>query len=485
MSNSNACSKSRSGSRSGSRRGQCSKSQSGSGSGSGKKQVENRQCGQLYYNLPLLPTVTERLALYRFIRNANFDDFQPCKDLRNVAFSHLIGGQQSRRQSASQSLQIAAKYMSDKFGNGKRDFMYKISFEPRPRVRDNSLAAERKIYEKVTNRLILQRNTPFIVAYYGHFVGKCGANEAIGKLTTANEKLAYANFLTQIGATRRYNMNKMNVLMTERAFGQQVKKINFEQLSKSENGEAMLLEILFQVVWTLLCFRDVGLSHNDLHTNNVFVNMRKEPQRNLFVLDKNHVYSMESFLITQIFDFDYGSKVPTEYDSCKIENTKLDRLCSQYGFCNDYDERRDICRFLTLLLEQPGSDNTFVGDVIEKLEIVDLEFIYNFMWASNIDRVPGYAAWPGAICQVMHSAPTKCRTFPQLKKKVASLEVMLAKIANRLIELGVMEQFVITDDSGDICKDQAAYVLPSQMEAVGIPKCSQKVAMFGQDRRWK
>ena len=40
--------------------------------------------------------------------------------------------------------------------------------------------------------------------------------------------------------------------------------------------------ILFQILYTVLCFTDVSLRHNDLHFGNIFVNSLNSKLKNVY-----------------------------------------------------------------------------------------------------------------------------------------------------------------------------------------------------------
>jgi len=84
-----------------------------------------------------------------------------------------------------------------------------------------------------------------------------------------------------IAKTKKYNPSHAYLLLLERARGKQV-----GDLLDAHQGDAQFWStVLFEVIWTLRCFKDVGLMHNDLHSGNVFVDELPQPIERYFVLN--------------------------------------------------------------------------------------------------------------------------------------------------------------------------------------------------------
>lgn len=130
----------------------------------------------------------------------------------------------------------------------------------------------------------------------------------------------------------------LQILIMERAQGTQLIDILDAHYDKEKNLVLPWLvagPILFQTLYTLLCFQRVGLMHSDLHAGNVFVDAFPEPQE--------HTYSMllggdivactlKSKYFARIFDFDRS------FSASIKENVLLDKtiLCEYYGQCNEF-----------------------------------------------------------------------------------------------------------------------------------------------------
>lgn len=437
------------------------------------KYIVNKSCGQFFLSAPVESSVSGRLALYHWLRSSDLrlKEVEICAKPPNVAIKKLIGGSEGKKQSSSHTLQIVAQYLSTKFDTGKRDFMYKISFQPRDTNTDNSLQVERSIYSEVINPLILKRNTPFLVAFYGELKSACSPQQVYNSMPAA-DKDSFKRFFDDIRETGDYHTSKpMQMLITERAMGKQVSDVDF---SKFSNPEATFFEMLFQILWTLLCFRDVGLSHNDLHNGNVFLN--KDETGNIYLAyNKYTTFQFNRTLSTQIFDFDFSCKVPTKFNDCSIHNNKLEQkwngsttVCQQYGFCNNYDERRDITRFLTYMLIA-HKNRKQIGNWLSPLGIVDVDFLRTRLLRAKKDTT-GAAAWNGSICEVQKNALT-CKTFPGIKKKVMPLSRMFLAVAKHLQKLGVVTR---SGGMSFVCDNPNAYVLPSQAQALEMKNCHAK-----------
>jgi hypothetical protein len=123
------------------------------------------------------------------------------------------------------------------------------------------------------------------------------------------------------------------------------------RISSLRDVKRFVNPLLFQVAYTLMCFKDVGLMHNDLHSGNVFVTLLPRSVERTYMISKRRSVTVRSRVFVQIFDFDFASKHATRYDSCAFRNTTLDTFfChGKRPICNKYTESYDILRFLPQL----------------------------------------------------------------------------------------------------------------------------------------
>jgi len=99
-----------------------------------------------------------------------------------------------------------------------------------------------------------------------------------------------------------------------------------------------IVNVFFQLVYTLICFSRVNLKHNDLHGNNIFIE-KVEPTVLTFGV-ANRRYQILTEYIPKIYDFDFAS---CDFTKCNISldfmyevsfsySNDLWSLC--YLFCN-------------------------------------------------------------------------------------------------------------------------------------------------------
>ncbi len=282
-------------------------------------------CGVVYPGMSLGPLLKYRTAPY----------FVPDGD-KNYVFSfcdkdtRLVDIKKLDRSSGSDTMQFFAGLRG-----ATQKLMLKMSFRAKNPKKDNSLEIERMVYKKVTNPLLLNKNTPHLIAYYA--TTKCINYEA------ANPR-SYIVDLAEIRASG-YNTKSMFVLALERANGKQLAHY-MDDTDYLYPMETFWQPILFQLAWTLRCFKDVGLMHNDLHAGNLFIDTATPKQLRRYV-SRNRCYVTHSVYSLKIFDYDYSSKMRTRYDSCILKNTYLKtEACKALGLCNRYDQRIDLTRIL-------------------------------------------------------------------------------------------------------------------------------------------
>jgi hypothetical protein len=107
--------------------------------------------------------------------------------------------------------------------------------------------------------------------------------------------------------------NSDSELITLSTLLKQIKtKFDFTKPNKAVEATDMILNIMFQVIYTLHCFVKIDFKHNDLHTGNIFILKRKDN-----MLDNPKL--PEQFKRRYTFDLPDGSK-----KSVLIENLGLD-----------------------------------------------------------------------------------------------------------------------------------------------------------------
>ena len=117
-------------------------------------------------------------------------------------------------------------------------------------------------------------------------------------------------------------------------------------------------DILFQIAYTLLVFKDFGLMHNDLHAGNIFVEPLATPLRLTYGIKEGVIRTREVNFFVRIFDFDRSSVTPRDGTFFE-QNTKLSsKYCKMFGQCNTFRPNADWFSILHTLYKI--SDNSFL-----------------------------------------------------------------------------------------------------------------------------
>lgn len=255
-------------------------------------------------------------------------------------------------------------------------------------INDNSLEIERLLYRRVINPLIGCGYTPHVVVYYTElFCDNFGAamnaqiNHGDKAMTQLATTLRASHFLKPIREQQppMLNIDKMRASVTERVTGFSLENlikqqpVNASNVAQLYTFEHICLPILFQVVYTLAIFKQVGLVHNDLHPGNVLVQEYLKPVKYCYAID-GRVYQVESKLQSRIFDFDRGAKVPTEFDPSELRNTLLSRskYCKSYGQCPQFDERRELFLLCSRLYIFNNHKNAELDKLLTRIVPIDL-----------------------------------------------------------------------------------------------------------------
>lgn len=196
---------------------------------------------------------------------------------------------------------------------------------------DNSLITEQQIYENVISNLISNCHTPHLVKYIG-IVKSCDT-ELIKNKLSPDQKNEFDEIFKKISII--YDKNIINIMILSKSQG-----ITLTSFFKDHDVRSTdKFKVLFQILYTLKCFEHIGLSHNDLHANNIFVDKLKAPVERIYYITKTKWIKFTAEYDVKIYDFDRGSI----YHPAVDRNLIIDRdYCDDYNQCNSYDSKRDL-----------------------------------------------------------------------------------------------------------------------------------------------
>ena len=300
-------------------------------------------------------TPKDRLALYKTLLNSKvnllswFDkdvDFTKIKD-------------SVEKGSASASLAIFA-VLKNKPG---LKLFVKMSFGEAK----DGLYYERLIYENVATPLIDRHITPCVVPMIAYIrvdnrYNKCDKK---GRKTTKTKEVCDAIGRSNFQAS---TLVHGHALITEGTLGttlsQWVKKFDDNDCATNDD----MMQIMFQLIYTLQCFAEIKLLHNDLHSGNVFVEPNREYKELYFVVSSKKMVAMRPRYILKIYDFDRSTKLESDITGFTrpIENKWLyEKMSYVYGAKPTWDPRIDIIRVLGSIYSRlPSRWKSFVGEIM-------------------------------------------------------------------------------------------------------------------------
>lgn len=314
-------------------------------------------------------------------------------------------GVMSNKQSASDTI-IA---FGDTRTEPVRNLVFKISFARLPNNKDDSLEVEALIYMSITNLLVLNGVTPHIVLSYGMFMCRDQVPQSL---------LGNANYFTEIdesvknGAENEYDLANMRLLALEKSGPTLSSLLRFSNVTYHD-----IVVLIVQMAYTLACFEEIGLIHNDLHSGNVFVQQLDSPETNFYRLDDDTVLKVTSGMQVRLYDFDRSFKVPTEYEPQRIENGLLrnSSLCRVLGQCNRFTPRLDFFRFLYYVYEFGRREQMrAVTELVDTLCINGFNYGAAGFLSSQHGRAHlpfdanSYYTWAGVACKCANSRCLEC-----------------------------------------------------------------------------
>ena len=308
--------------------------------------------------------------------------------------------------------------------------------------RYDALEAERIIYRDVVNPMILQRNTPHVVAYVGDLVCDDFAAQ-LERYLDNNATETHAQQLLRKAKKRwgddAYQKNNMRAIVTERVDNAKTLQEYFEGVfakpvgsATSRDDDVLLFEtvfapILFQMFYTLAVFEEIGLQHNDLHYNNVFAQEQPQFENVLYRVGKHH-YRRSSKISLRIFDFDRSAKHATPYNDKTVKNKLLSQtVCREFGQCDDklrtrYDIFTFVYRMYYMNLGLSSAPNSRLNAF---LEFVVPRHMYRISTSKDRTKLRvGDMVYPGLYCLCKQDGCKTC-VLPQNISEIKSAREVL------------------------------------------------------------
>jgi serine/threonine protein kinase len=220
---------------------------------------------------------------------------------------------------------------------------------------DNSDLVERSIYKYLT-KLIINHHTPNIMRFVAAF--KCNNIFAMIIPIKAGAGLKFTEIIEDIELIPDIDTNNITVAVLERGIGKPLRVVLKDKISEHE-----FKNIMFQVFYTLREMHIAKVRHNDLHTENVWINILSAPVRMIYFVNDNEYAMIETRYVVKIYDFDRST-----FTAGNLPNKILDKVfCPKYGMCsndNPYFDPHTLCFLLNMEFAHVSHIVSFVKEVI-------------------------------------------------------------------------------------------------------------------------
>ena len=252
------------------------------------------------------------------------------KGCQNI-FKYLTNVEVFDKKSASDSIIIFAKL---KYNLKEYNIVLKITYKSKNPL-NNSLEVEEQIYNNVVSNLLENKNTPHLITYISS-IRNCDFNFSKFKFNSKiNKKIEDFKEKNK----NEYFLDNSTITILERTTG----KTFADTITLTSTSNQLIL--IFQILYTLQCFNNITLRHNDLHLGNIFVENIKEETYHYNI--NNEIISIKQSLISKIYDFDRGSI----YSPAVSRNLETDiEYCNYYRQCSKLNSKADLQSFIGSLV---------------------------------------------------------------------------------------------------------------------------------------
>ncbi len=259
---------------------------------------------------------------------------------------------------------------------------------------DNSLPIERLNYEYVANSMIRKRWSPNVASYVAAF--QCTPSDLrvptdeklkiLYNTMYASDHKSCVSVKCAVEKERDnliFDLNRVNVLMTERMYGQKL-----ESWIQKRHSLKEWKSVLFQILYTLECFNRIGFRHNDLHLGNIFIeDIPDAPEFTLYSITERTIKGRTCMKVhtrgheVRIYDFDRSTlscEKTSNYADIVIPyiqkmaemsggtvkscmNTRLRFHCEREGACEEKNQKFDAFTVLGLLWASTSTNFKYIS----------------------------------------------------------------------------------------------------------------------------
>ena len=231
---------------------------------------------------------------------------------------------------------------------------------------DDKLFWERLFVKRVLNYVLDNRISPCLTRFID--VVQCRSDSPYGRMLW--RQIAKS----EMGANQRQHQSPLFIsppnlfpkksnaqtksptllgFVVERAAG-----VPMHEWAKQRHSLQQWRYVLFQLFYTFSTFNEIGLHHNDVHLENIFIDEQGWPQTIQFVTPNGSSVVLPAGReapAVRFIDFDKASisrskTLPAEWQSLLDTNPNLENaLCTSYGLCNHHGKQNTKFDAFTLL----------------------------------------------------------------------------------------------------------------------------------------
>lgn len=195
---------------------------------------------------------------------------------------------------------------------------------------------EVKVYRDIINKIIDKKQSPNFIRFIGY--GDCPM-DTIEYIDMPMMKVSIAKLYGPYYISDNRDAN-LGILVTEKPKN----VMSFSAFARHADKSDML-QVIFQVVYSLAVMQKYRLVHNDLHSGNILI--QKIDRKVRYYKVGKTVYKITTPYQPLIFDWDLSYS--DELGKNKKISMEEDAYCGQTNICNRFSEKFDLYVFICLL----------------------------------------------------------------------------------------------------------------------------------------
>ena len=131
----------------------------------------------------------------------------------------------------------------------------------------------------------------------------------------------------------------------------------------------VILQVLFQLSVVCYAISLCNMTHNDLHSDNVFIKKLDSLQTFIYYIN-DQKYEIKTFFKVYIFDFNYSY-----VEKFGVNEGVNDYLCENFSVCNEFIQNKDILKILCAIFKFYPESLKYTTSNLEKQKIIEKIYI--------------------------------------------------------------------------------------------------------------